>query len=200
MTKKGRYALFCGEEFLFSVDESTFADFGLHRDMELSDADLEQLRKSSEYRKALNKGFTLLGVRDHSEYELYTKLLKNFDEHTSAQAVARIRELGYLDDGEFARRYTDELLRKGKSAGEIRRRLSEKRISRETAEEILSDLETDERPLIAGLIEGKYAAKLREPNGRQKVYAALLRRGFRSSDVSAALREFEVEDIEYTEE
>ena len=44
MTKKGRYALFCGEEFLFSVDESTFADFGLHRDMELSDADLEQLR------------------------------------------------------------------------------------------------------------------------------------------------------------
>ena len=200
MTKKGRYALFCGEEFLFSVDESTFADFGLHRDMELSDADLEQLRKSSEYRKALNKGFTLLGVRDHSEYELYTKLLKNFDEHTSAQAVARIRELGYLDDGEFARRYTDELLRKGKSAGEIRRRLSEKRISRETAEEILSDLETDERPLIAELIEGKYAAKLREPNGRQKVYAALLRRGFRSSDVSAALREFEVEDIEYTEE
>lgn len=200
MTKKGRYALFCGEEFLFSVDESTFADFGLHRDMELSDADLEQLRKSSEYRKALNKGFTLLGVRDHSEYELYTKLLKNFDEHTSAQAVARIRELGYLDDGAFARRYTEELLRKGKSAGEIRRRLSEKRISRETAEEILSDLETDERPLIAELIEGKYAVKLREPNGRQKVYAALLRRGFRSSDVSAALREFEVEDIEYTEE
>ncbi len=200
MTKKGRYALFCGEEFLFSVDESTFADFGLHRDMELSDADLEQLRKSSEYRKAINKGFTLLGVRDHSEYELYTKLLKNFDEHTSAQAVARIRELGYLDDAAFARRYTEELLRKGKSAGEIRRRLSEKRISRETAEEILSDLETDERPLIAELIEGKYAAKLREPNGRQKVYAALLRRGFRSSDVSAALREFEVEDIEYTEE
>ncbi|MBQ2085918.1 MAG: RecX family transcriptional regulator [Oscillospiraceae bacterium] len=200
MTKKGRYALFCGEEFLFSVDESTFADFGLHRDMELSDADLEQLRKSSEYRKALSKGFTLLGVRDHSEYELYTKLLKNFDEHTSAQAVTRIRELGYLDDGAFARRYTEELLRKGKSAGEIRRRLSEKRISRETAEEILSDLETDERPLIAELIEGKYAAKLREPNGRQKVYAALLRRGFRSSDVSAALREFEVEDIEYTEE
>ncbi len=200
MTKKGRYALFCGEEFLFSVDESTFADFGLHRDMELSDADLEQLRKSSEYRKAINKGFTLLGVRDHSEYELYTKLLKNFDEHTSAQAVARIRELGYLDDAAFARRYTEELLRKGKSAGEIRRRLSEKRISRETAEEILSDLETDERPLIAELIEGKYAAKLREPNGRQKVYAALLRRGFRSSDVSAALREFEGEDIEYTEE
>ena len=50
MTKKGRYALFCGEEFLFSVDENTYADFGIHKGMDLDDQDLAELRKNSEYR------------------------------------------------------------------------------------------------------------------------------------------------------
>ena len=200
MTKKGRYALFCGEEFLFSVDENTYADFGIHKGMDLDDQDLAELRKNSEYRKALNKPFTYLGIRDHSGHELYTKLQKTYDDETAAQAVARVRELGYLDDGGFARRYAEELLGKGKSLGEIRRRLADKRIARDIIDEVLDGIQTDERPLISELISGKYAGKLSSENGRQKVYAALLRRGFRSSDIIAALNGSEVDGIEYTED
>ena len=200
MTKKGRYALFCGEEFLFSVDENTYADFGIHKGMDLSDQDLTELRKNSEYRKALNKAFTYLGIRDHSGHELYTKLQKTYDDETAAQAVARVRELGYLDDSGFARRYAEDLLGKGKSLGEIRRRLADKRIARDIIDEFLDGIQTDERPLISELISGKYAGKLSSENGRQKVYAALLRRGFRSSDIIAALNRSEVDGIEYTED
>ena len=200
MTKKGRYALFCGEEFLFSVDENTYADFGIPKGMDLSDQDLTELRKNSEYRKALNKAFTYLGIRDHSEHELYTKLQKTYDDETAAQAVARVGELGYLDDGGFARRYAEELLGKGKSLGEIRRKLADKRIARDIIDEVLDGIQTDERPLISELISGKYAGKLSSENGRQKVYAALLRRGFRSSDIIAALNGSEVDGIEYTED
>ena len=200
MTKKGRYALFCGEEFLFSVDESTYADFGIHKDMELDDADLAELRKNSEYRKALNKAFSFLGVRDHSEHELYTKLLRTYDEETSRQAVDRVRELGYLDDAQFAGRYAEELLRKERSLGEIRRRLAEKRIDRDIIEEVMSGLQTDERPLIEQLINDKYLGRLRAEGGRQKVYSALLRKGFRSADISAVLRGFGEEEVGYGEE
>ncbi|MBP0986571.1 MAG: RecX family transcriptional regulator [Oscillospiraceae bacterium] len=200
MTKKGRYALFYGEEFLFSVDENTYADFGIHKGMDLDDQDLAELRKNSEYRKALNKAFTYLGIRDHSGHELYTKLQKTYDDETAAQAVARVRELGYLDDSGFARRYAEELLGKGKSLGEIRRRLADKRIARDIIDEVLDGIQTDERPLISELISGKYAGKLSSENGRQKVYAALLRRGFRSSDIIAALNGSEVDGIEYTED
>lgn len=200
MTKKGRYALFCGEEFLFSVDENTYADFGIHKGMDLDDQDLAELRRNSEYRKALNKAFTYLGIRDHSGHELYTKLQKTYDDETAAQAVARVRELGYLDDGGFARRYAEELLGKGKSLGEIRRRLADKRIASDIIDEVLDGIQTDERPLISELISGKYAGKLSSENGRQKVYAALLRRGFRSSDIIAALNGSEVDGIEYTED
>jgi SOS response regulatory protein OraA/RecX len=114
--------------------------------------------------------------------------------------VARVRELGYLDDGGFARRYAEELLGKGKSLGEIRRRLADKRIARDIIDEVLDGIQTDERPLISELISGKYAGKLSSENGRQKVYAALLRRGFRSSDIIAALNGSEVDGIEYTED
>ena len=199
-TKKGRYALFCGDGFLFSIDEDTFLSFGIKKGKELSDDDLAELRKQSDYRKALDKAFSFLGIRDHSEYELYSKLLRTFDPDTSRQAVDRIRELGYLDDTSFAERYAGELLRKGKSLGEIRLKLNEKRISHEISESVLGALESDETPLIIDLINSKYLRKLSAENGRQKVYAALLRRGFRSRDITAALKGFGDSGDEFGEE
>lgn len=189
-TKKGRYALFCSDGFLFSIDEETYLSFGIKKGTDLSEDDLSELRKQSDYRKALDKAFSFLAIRDHSEYELYSKLLRTFDPDTSQQVVDRIRELGYLDDMSFAERYAGELLRKGKSLGEIRLKLNEKRIPREIAENVLESLETDETPLIISLINNKYLRKLSAENGRQKVYAALLRRGFKSRDIVSALKGF----------
>ncbi len=197
-TKKGRYALFCSDGFLFSVDEDTFVEFGIKKGITLSDNELSELRKRSDYRKAVDKAFTFLGIRDHSEYELYNKLLRTFDAETAAQAMARIRDLGYVDDRAFAERYRDELLRKNASIGEIRQRFAAKRIPREIAEDILSDVDTDEKSVIKGLIEKKYMKKLASDNGRQKVYASLMRKGFRSGDISAALKAIG-EEIEYEE-
>lgn len=189
-TKKGRYALFCSDGFLFSIDEDTFVSFGIRKGIELTEDDLAELKKHSDYRKAIDKAFSFLGVRDHSEYELYTKLTRTFDPDTSRQAVDRVRELGYLDDSSFAERYAGELMRKGKSLGEVRQKLAEKRIPREISDSVLDSIEADEKPLIKDMINKKYLRKLSDENGRQKVYAALLRRGFRSRDIVSVLKEF----------
>ena len=55
-TKKGRLALFFDGEFAFSLDENTFADAGLHQDDDLEEWKIEELRKKSETRRALDKG------------------------------------------------------------------------------------------------------------------------------------------------
>ena len=58
-TKKGRYALFFDGEFAFSLDAGTFADADLHQDDELEPWQIEELRKKSDTRRALDKdGFT----------------------------------------------------------------------------------------------------------------------------------------------
>ena len=91
ITKKGKYALFCGSEFLFSVDEATSQAYDLHPGMDISEEGLSELRKRSEYNKALSRAFLILGSRDHSEYELFTKLSRSFDEETASAAVSPSR-------------------------------------------------------------------------------------------------------------
>ena len=62
-TKKGRLALFFDGEFAFSLDENTFADAGLHQDDDLEEWQIEELRKKSETRRALDKAMDYLALR-----------------------------------------------------------------------------------------------------------------------------------------
>ncbi len=183
-TKKSRLARFFDGEFAFSLDENTFADAGLHQNDDLEAWQIEELRKKSETRRALDKAMDYLALRDHAAGELYQKLCRKFDAHSAAYAVARAGELGLLNDAGFARRRAAELLRKRKSRREIMQDLNAKGIDRDTAAEVVEELfaETDdgENPEIAtarALVERQYAAKL-AAGKRDQVAAALARRGF----------------------
>lgn len=187
-TKRGRYALFCGGEFLFSVDEQTMSDRCLVSGMSLSEQELADIQKAGDNSRAFRKALDYLALRDHSSAELKTKLMRTFDEHTAQYAVDKAREIGYMDDGAFARRYADELRRKGASLRGIRGKLWQKGIDRETAEEILAAADTDETSQIRALIEKKYRVKL-AAGGTRAVFAALARRGFSPRDIRAVLSE-----------
>ena len=183
-TKKGRLALFLDGEFAFSLDEDTFAAAALHQDDELEDWQIEELRKKSETRRALDKAMDYLSLRDHAAGELYQKLCRKFDAHSAAYAVARAGELGLLNDVSFARRRAAELLRKRKSRREILNDLSAKGIDRDTAADVVEELfaETDdgespELETARALVQRQYAAKL-AAGKRDQVAAALARRGF----------------------
>ena len=118
-TKKGRMALFFDGEFAFSLDADTFAKADLHEEDLLEEWQIEDLRKQSDTRRALDKAMDYLSLRDLAAGELYQKLCRKFDEHSAAYAVARAGELGLLNDADFARRRAAELLRKRKSRREI---------------------------------------------------------------------------------
>ena len=183
-TKKGRLALFLDGEFVFSLDEDTFARANLHEGDDLEPWQVEELRKQSDTRRALDKAMDYLSLRDHASGELYQKLCRKFDEHSAAYAVARAGELGLLDDAGFARRRAAELLRKRKSRREILRDLAAKGIDRDTAAQVVETLydaapegEDPELATARALVERQYAAKL-AAGKREQVAAALARRGF----------------------
>ena len=197
-TKKGRLALFFDGEFTFSLDENTFADAGLHQDDDLEEWQIEELRKRSETRRALDKAMDYLALRDHAAGELYQKLCRKFDAHSAAYAVARAGELGLLNDAGFARRRAAELLRKRKSRREILNDLSAKGIDRDTAAEVVEELfaegEDGENPELAtarALVERQYAAKL-AAGKRDQVAAALARRGFSHAVIREVLSDDEL--------
>jgi regulatory protein len=197
-TKKGRYALFCGEDFLFSVDEETFTQYHIVEGMPLAETRLEEIRKQSDNRKAVRKALDYLALRDHSRKELRDKLLRKYDAETADYALDRVAEYGYMDDEKFAARYAEELMvKKGLSLRETQNRLWRKGIDRERIARVLLRYEQDETDQIIALIEKKYRAKV--VSGKEKsVYETLIRKGFSSGDVRRALRKFQIEvDEEY---
>lgn len=194
-TKKGRLALFLDGEFVFSLDEETFARAHLHEGDDLEPWQVEDLRKQSDTRRALDKAMDYLSLRDHASGELYQKLCRKFDAPSAAYAVARAGELGLLDDAGFARRRAAELLRKRKSRREILTDLAAKGIDRDTAAEAVEALyecdEEGEDPELAtarALVQRHYAAKL-AAGKRDQVAAALARRGFSHAIIREALAE-----------
>lgn len=203
-TKKGRYALFFDGEFAFSLDAGTFADADLHQDDELESWQIEELRKKSDTRRALDKAMDLLALRDHAAGELYDKLCRKFDPHSAAAAVAKAEELGLLNDADFARRRAAELMRKRKSRREVEQDLSAKGIDRETVTRVLEELYAPEEgpdPELAAacaLVERQYARKLAEGK-RPQVMAALARRGFSYAVIRAALEAADAGEDEYSD-
>ena len=173
-TKKGRLALFFDGEFAFSLDEQTFADAALHQDDLLEDWQIEELRKKSETRRALDKAMDYLSLRDHAA-----------------------GELGLLNDAGFARRRAAELLRKRKSRREILNDLSAKGIDRDTAAEVVEELfaenddgESPELETARALVARQYASKL-AAGKRDQVAAALARRGFSHAVIREVLSDDE---------
>ena len=197
-TKKGRLALFLDGEFAFSLDEATFAAADLHAGDEVEPLRLDELRRQSDTRKAVDRALDILALRDHAAGELYQKLCRKFDPHSAAAAVAKAGELGLLNDAAYARRRAAELLRKRKSRREIAADLNAKGIDRDTAADVLAELfappedgEDDSPELAAAvaLIEKSYARKL-AAGQRPQVMAALARRGFPHGVIRAAVARF----------
>lgn len=200
-TKKERFALFSGEEFLFSVDAETFFTRHLEEGMAFEPWELEGLRAASETRKAADKALQYLSMRDYASGELYQKLCQRFDEHSAAAAVAKAARLGLLNDEAFARHRAKSLMQRNKSRREIARHLAEKGIERELADAVLEELYEQEQPEDApdpetasalALLRKSYARKL-AGGKRENVLAALARRGFSYAAVREALALYEDE-------
>jgi regulatory protein len=127
---------------------------------------------------ALDAALTLVGFRPHSRRELEVKLARRGHEPEEiASALARMVELGYLDDAAFARAVvTSRTARRGARA--IAAELRAKGISREQAEAALGEIDEDTQRASAVALARRL---LRAPGNAQeqkRAAAALVRRGF----------------------
>lgn len=189
-TKQGRFALFSEEGFLFSVDSETFVKYNIGVGSCFCSAELKQLQDASDLRRAKDKALTFLSLRTYASTELYAKLCRNFDEHTAAAAVGEMQRLELLDDEAFVRQRAAYLQTQKKSRREIGMKLAQLGLDRQLIDEALRELPAEDTDTLDLLIERRYAAKL-AAGQRDKVAAALLRRGFSGAAVRQAICRFE---------
>ena len=189
-TKKGRFSVFADGEFLFSVHKDTFLlrpELAVGRQVTVET--LEEIRLEDEALSCKEKALTLLEYSSHSAGRLAEKLRRHYPPETVEQVVQRLRELGLLDDLDYGRRLAADLLNlRGYSLGRVRQTLYQRRLDKETIDQVMGELsEIDQIAPIVALVNKKYLQKLREPRGREKVAAALQRRGYGYDEIREAL-------------
>lgn len=189
--------LFIDDEYMLTTNIDFWASHFYKDGSEITEEQWQKLVDSVNYKKAIDKCYNLLSRRDHSVYELKTKLLRTVDEKNAELALDRMLELGYLDDEKYARRVVDYLLNKrNMSSSFIKQELYKRGIDADIISSAMQEAHIDNVPSVIELIQGKYNNKLSAENGREKVVAALMRKGFSYSDIKEAFYRIENDEID----
>lgn len=187
-----------GKSFNFDLDYLN--DICFHEDDEIDEQTLEFHIKESDYIRAKSRGMWFLDRADYSEKTLYEKIVVGgISTAAAARAVARLKELGLIDDKKFAMRLAQQMSDANISKREASAKLYNKGISKDIIKSVLDETVFDELSQLEAIIQKKYRAKMHNKNDIQKVYAALIRKGFSYSAVSDAIKKY-TREIEFCEE
>jgi len=143
------------------------------------------------YPFALEKAIAQLASRARTENEIVGCLRKNaYPETTIAKVMAWLLEAGYINDADFAVRWTSARAAKGLGSHRIRMELRKKGVNQEEIDQAISNVNDDD--LMSGALKAAQKAArgkdLSSPVDRQKVLAALARRGYDFSLARQALK------------
>lgn len=196
--RKSLSAIFIDGEYALKLDTETVLSQRLKAGIEIDDDRLLELIKLSDAKRAKEKALWLISYRDHSEGELRQKLSKDYGEEAVDAAIAKLMDLGFINDENFAGRYAESLSAKHLSGRQIQQKLRLKGIDKELSSQTVENLNLDEKEEIRALISKKYIRKLSEEADLRRTVAALQRRGFSYGDIRSVIREFtEFEEYNY---
>ena len=162
----------------------------------LTAAEYEYLLKEVIGKRAKKRAMFLLEQMDRSEQKLREKLAQGeYPEECIEEAIAYVKHFHYLDDRRFAANYIrghmDQLSRQ-----QLSRKLMEKGISRTDIWAAMEEEypgeeagQMERRQILALLRKKHYDPDFCEEKERNRIYAYLLRRGFRSEDIQWAFRQ-----------
>lgn len=187
-------ALYLDGEFVMNLDTRTLIENRFDVGREIDDDDLREIINLSNERRAKEKALWLISYRDHSKKELADKIKRTCDEESAEKAVERMEELGLINDEVFAERYARKLLfSKHMSKTSAVYELARKGIDKETAQEILENIDVDEREQIREVIDRKYK-NLNDEKIKRRAVSALQRLGYRWDDIRSVIEEYIEED------
>ena len=187
----------------FSDGESAVLDLDfcnekcIHEGDEIPPERLKEYLAESDYIRAKARAVWLLDRYTYTERRLAEKLkAAKFGEEAVKKAVERLKELGLVDDRGLSARYAEDCARRGISKREAYYKLYSKGFDEKTVRAALDSADFDEAEQINALLERKYARALNSGE-TEKVYAALVRKGFSYGAVRDALKKYN-EELKYS--
>ena len=187
--RRGRARVFVNGELWAELDSGIVAERGLCKGASLSHEELAEARVAGERPFAMSRALHSLGYRARSVHELRERLLRaGYAGETVSGVLARLGELGYLDDEKFARSAARDKARKRYGPRRIYGELKRAGVDEEVAQGIVEE----EFAGRSELEEARAAAQRRYNTGERsdaqarRVHGFLMRRGY-SAGVSAEI-------------
>lgn len=173
-----------------AVDRQTFDESPYRVDGAITEEELERLLHTSQYNRARERALYLLGLRDYACGELEQKLHTEAPPEIAGAVVARLREVGLLDDERYAHRMAHHLSEyKRYPRRRIVQELCHRGVNPEIARQAAEALDGEDFEQALALLQKKYYNKLNDPDSRRRVTAALVRRGFTYTAIRRAMEE-----------
>ena len=181
---ENRVNIYVNGKYSFSLDIAQVVDLKVKIGRELTKAELDELKRASEYGKLYQRALEWALVRPRSVKEL-KDYLKRKGADFSDVVVERLVDKGYVDDGKFARYYVENrFVKKGVSERRLRLELQQKGVAREIVDEVLENSDRDDTEEIRKMI-----ARKRAKYDDEKLIAYLCRQGFSYDLVRELVRE-----------
>lgn len=186
----GRWLAALEDGSILRLGEAQVADFALYAGMELTGEQVQALLAAARRDGLKEKSLELLSRKPLSRWELEKKLEQWDAGEEERQAICqRMEELGFLNDRVYAQRVVSHFSARGFGVKKLRDELYRRGVPRELWEEALEGAE-DPAEAIDAFLAKKLAGREGDRKELQKVSAALARRGYQWSDISAALRRY----------
>ena len=182
-----RYSMYVDGKYTFSLSESELLEAGLKIGQELTGEDIDRLKNQSALGKGYDKALNLISRRPRSEGELSDYLKrKDYDADAASQIIKKLRDRGYVNDQDFARRWVESRrLLKATSKRRLMLELRQKHVASEIIDEVLRNDETDELAVVKQLVEKK--RKQTKYQDDLKLMQFLSRQGFGYDLIKQAL-------------
>ena len=163
--------------YVLSLDVTQVVDFKLKIGKELTDEELTELKRASEFGKLYQRALEWMLMRPRSEKEVYDYLYKKIYEKKLDRkyidvVIQRLKAKKYVDDRKFAEYYVENrFVKKGISRKRLMMELAKKGVHREIIAEVLDGRDDTEEIL-------KIIAKKRNKYDDEKLIQYLCRQGF----------------------
>lgn len=185
-----RVNVFVDGKFSFSLDISQVVDFGIKVGMEVSDADVLEFKKASEFGKLYQRTLEWVLVRPRSVREtndyLYKKIFeKKLDKNYIDRIIEKLKDKKYLDDYKFCEYYVENRFsKKGISLKRLKMELLKKGVLKDVIDEVLADSDRNDEEELKKMI-----AKKRAKYDDEKLTQYLCRQGFQYDLVRELVRQ-----------
>ena len=193
-----RVSVYLDGEFAFGIHEDLVVKHSLQVGATLTPEGVRELERDEQYVDAKQAALDYLAYKPRTEEEVRRKLRQeDVPSPVIEDVIARLYELGYLDDEAYAHDYAHNRFSSKKYGPvRIRRELTERGVDRRLADAAVDELfaEVDVTAAAWTHAEKRWPRLAGEDDPRrrrQKMYRYLRRRGFTSNTIRPILDELE---------